>query len=409
MLCSLLPKFGGNLDRMDIFSKFKDFKVARQLEEAGVYPYFKVIQNAEGGTVYIDGKRKVMAGSNNYLGLTHHPKVRSAAKDAIEKYGTGCSGSRFLNGTIDLHIELEKRLAHFMGKEAALVYSTGFQTNLGTISCLTDENDLIFSDEENHASIIEGTRLAEGETIVFKHNDMKDLEAKLKEHQDVKGKIVITDGVYSMTGDIAPLDQIVKISKKYNARIMLDDAHGIGVLGKNGKGTADHFNVTNDIDIIMGTFSKSFASLGGFIVATEEVIHYIKHKSRAFIFSAAMPPASLATVLSVLDILEESDEHVQRLWKITHKMQKGFQSMGYDTSPSKTPIIPINIGDEARTFFFAKAIYDAGVFTNPVVAPGVPPGQGIIRTSYMASHTDQELNLILDTFHTIGKMCEMIK
>jgi len=394
---------------MGIFKKCRDFTTAKEARDAGLYPYFRVIDNAEGGTVLIDGKKKVMAGSNNYLSLTSHPKVIAAAKKAVEKYGTGCSGSRFLNGTIALHIELEKRLAHFMQKEAALVYSTGFQTNLGTISCLVGSEDVIFSDSENHASIIEGTRLAQGPTIVFNHNDMADLERLLKEHKNATGKLIVTDGVFSMTGDIAKLDEIVNLAKKYGARIMLDDAHGIGVLGKLGRGTADHFKATKDVDIIMGTFSKSFASLGGFIVACEEVIEYVKHHARAFIFSASMPPSAIAAVLAALDVMETESEHIENLWDNTRKMKKGFDNMGYNTSPSQTPIIPINIGDELRTLFFAKAIYDEGVFANPVLPPGVPKDQSLIRTSFMAKHTEKELNTILNIFEKVGKTCELIR
>lgn len=393
---------------MDIVQKCTDFKIAKQLQESGLYPYFRVIDNFSEGTVSIEGQKKVMAGSNNYLGLTQHPKLIKAAKEALDKYGTGCSGSRFLNGTIDLHIELEKRLAHFMQKEEALLFSTGFQTNLGTISCLVGENDVIFSDSENHSSIIEGTRLAEGKTVVYAHNDMTDLERLLKEHESSPGKLIITDGVFSMSGDIAKLDKIVALSKKYKARIMVDDAHGIGVLGKCGRGTADHFGVTDDVDIIMGTFSKSFASLGGFIVASPDIIHYVKHHARPFIFSASMPPSAVATVIAALDVMETEPQHIDRLWKNTEKMKKGFDDMGYDTSPSQTPIIPINIGDDIRTFLFAKAIYDAGVFSNPVVSPGVPAGKGLVRTSYMATHTQAELSFILDTFQKVGKMCEII-
>ncbi|OGQ61845.1 MAG: 8-amino-7-oxononanoate synthase [Deltaproteobacteria bacterium RIFCSPLOWO2_12_FULL_38_8] len=394
---------------MDILQKCREFTIARQLQESGLYPYFRVIEKFEGGSVHIDGQKKVMAGSNNYLGLTQHPKIIKAAQKALDKYGTGCSGSRFLNGTIDLHVELEKRLARFIEKEEALLYSTGFQTNLGTISCLIDAADLIFSDSENHASIIEGTQLAEGKTIVYQHNDMADLERLLKEHEKTSGKLIVTDGVFSMTGDIAKLDKIVALAKKYGARIMVDDAHGIGVLGKQGRGTTDHFGVTKDVDIIMGTFSKSFGSLGGFIVASSDLIHYVKHHARTFIFSASMPPSAVATVMAALEVMETENEHIEKLWKNTEKMKKGFDDMGYDTSPSQTPIIPINIGDDIRTFMFAKAIYDEGVFSNPVVAPGVPPGKGLVRTSYMASHTEKELDFILDTFQKIGKLCEIIQ
>ncbi len=394
---------------MDLFDKCRNFKLARELEASGLYPYFRVIEQAECGTVVIDGQKKVMAGSNNYLGLTQHPSVIEAGQKAIKKYGSGCSGSRFLNGTIDLHIQLEERLSKFMQKESALIYSTGFQTNVGTISCLVGPQDVIFSDSDNHASIIEGTRLSDGKTVVYQHNDMADLERLLKENNDAPGKLIITDGVFSMTGDIAKLDEIVKLSKKYTARVMVDDAHGLGVLGEKGRGTADHFNVTKDVDIIMGTFSKSFASLGGFIVASEEIIHYVKHRSRCFIFSASIPPSAAATALAVLDLMEKDDSHIKRLWLHTHKMKKGFDDLGYDTNPSQTPIIPINIGDDIRTFLFAKAIYDAGVFCNPVVSPGVPPGQGLVRTSYMSTHTDKELDQILDVFEKVGKMCEIIQ
>lgn len=397
---------------MDIFEKCyrsTAIEIVKQLQESGLYPYFRTIEGGEGGTVSIDGQKKVMAGSNNYLGLTRHPKVIEAAKKAMDKYGSGCSGSRFLNGTIKLHIELEERLANFMQKEDALVYSTGFQTNLGTISCLVGPDDIILSDSDNHASIIEGTKLADGKTVVYKHNDMEDLERLLKEYHYVHGKLIVTDGVFSMTGAIAHLDQMVKLAKKYNARIMVDDAHGIGVLGEKGRGTTDHFKVTKDVDLIMGTFSKSFASLGGFIVASKDIIHYIKHHARSFIFSASIPPSAAATAIAVLDLIENDDSHVQNLWKNTRKMKKSFDELGYNTAPSQTPIIPINIGDDVRTFFFAKAIYDEGVFSNPVVSPGVPPGQGLVRTSYMATHQEHELNFILDVFEKVGRRCEIIQ
>lgn len=394
---------------MDLFKKCRDFNRVKLLQESGLYPYFRVIENSEGGTVRIDGQKKVMAGSNNYLGLTQHPKVKEAAKYALEKYGTGCSGSRFLNGTIDLHTQLEEKLARFLNKEEAVLYSTGFQANLGTISCLAGKDDIIFSDADNHASIIEGTRLSEGKTVVYEHNDMEDLERLLKIHESTSGKLIVTDGVFSMTGDIVKLDRLVALAKKYGSRVMVDDAHSIGVLGRQGRGTADHFGLTNDVDIVMGTFSKSFASLGGFIAASKEVIHYIRHTSRAFIFSASMPPAAVAAVIAVLDLITAEDEHVDRLWRNTRKMKKGFDEMGYDTRPSETPIIPLNIGDDLRTFYFAKAIYDAGVFSNPVVAPGTPPGKGLVRTSYMSTHTDDELNFILETFHKVGRVCEIIR
>ena len=392
----------------DLFNKCSEFQVVKKIQEAGLYHYFKVIKNGENGTAEIDGQKKIMAGSNNYLGLTHHPKIKEAARKAIEKYGTGCSGSRFLNGTIDLHIELEEQLARFMGKEDAVVFSTGFQANLGTISCPVGEEDVIFSDSENHASIIEGTRLASGKTTIYGHHDMMALEKLLQEHEDAPGKLIVTDGVFSMTGDIAKLDQIVALAKKYGARVMVDDAHGIGVLGKNGRGTADHFHLTSEVDIIMGTFSKSLASLGGFIAATKEVIHYIKHNARSFIFSASMPPAAIAPVIAALDIMETENEHIENLWKNTRKMKAALDEMGYNTEPSKTPIIPINVGDDFQTLYFAKAIYEGGVFSNPVLPPAVAKGHSLLRTSYMASHTEKELDFILSVFEKTGRSFELI-
>jgi len=393
---------------MDLFDKCQEFQLARQLIKAGLYPFFRPIQKPMGGRAVIEGKEKVMAGSNNYLGLTHHPKVKEAAIRAIEKYGTGCSGSRFLNGTIDLHLELEAKLAKFMNKEEALVFSTGFQTNLGAISCLVGENDIVFSDSENHASIIEGIRLTPGKRVIYEHNNMQELRAKLEKYQDAPGKFVVADGVFSMTGELCRLKELVDVSKEYGARIFVDDAHGIGVLGDNGRGVLEHFGVIDDVDLVMGTFSKSFASIGGFVAGSEEVIHFIKHQSRAMIFSAALPPSAIASVIAALEIIETEPEQRDRLWKNTLKVRRGFEAMGLDPSPSETPILPIYVKDTVKTLSLGQAMFEAGVFANPVVNPGVPPGKELIRTSYMAIHTDEELDTVLSVTEKLVKKFELV-
>lgn len=376
---------------------------------AGLYPYFRAIQSGPGSEVIIDGKKMIMIGSNNYLGLTGHPKVIEASINAIRKYGSGCTGSRFLNGTLDLHEELEYRLAKFMNREAALCFSTGFQTNQGAISTLVGKDDLVFTDRSDHASIVDGCRLAFGKTIKYKHNDMDDLERVLKMYEDTDvGKLIVTDGVFSMEGDIINLPRLAELAKKYNARIYIDDAHSIGVLGKHGRGTGEYWNMEHAVDIVMGTFSKSFASLGGFIVGDEYVIHYIKHHARALIFSASMPPAAVATVIACLDIIESEPERLEQLWKNTRKMKEGFTSLGFNTGSSETPIIPIYIGDEERCFAFWKLLFENGVFANPTIAPAVPPGQALIRTSYMATHTEEELDRVLEIFAKLGKKFGLI-
>jgi len=376
---------------------------------AGLYPYFRAIQSGPGSEVIIDGKKMIMIGSNNYLGLTGHPKVIEAAINAIRKYGSGCTGSRFLNGTLDLHEELEYRLAKFMNREAALCFSTGFQTNQGAISTLVGKDDLVFTDRADHASIVDGCRLAFGKTIKYKHNDMDDLERVLKMYADTEaGKLIVTDGVFSMEGDIVKLPRLAELAKKYNARIYIDDAHSIGVLGKHGRGTGEYWNMEHAVDVVMGTFSKSFASLGGFIAGDEYVIHYIKHHARALIFSASMPPAAVATVLACLDIIESEPERLEQLWKNTRKMKEGFTSLGFNTGNSETPIIPIFIGEEERCFAFWKLLFENGIFANPTIAPAVPPGQALIRTSYMATHTEEELDRVLETFAKLGKKFGLI-
>ncbi|OPX32377.1 MAG: 8-amino-7-oxononanoate synthase [Candidatus Latescibacteria bacterium 4484_181] len=356
---------------MDLFEKCESYTEAREAIAEGYYPYFMPIESTDGTEVVIRGKRLIMVGSNNYLGLTNHPKVKEAAIEAIRKYGSGCTGSRFLNGTLDLHEELEDRLAGFMGKEAALVFSTGFQTNQGTISTIVNKGDVVITDRADHASIIDGCRLAYGEMKRFKHNDMKDLEKVLASCQPDSGKLIVTDGVFSMEGDIADLPGIVELADRYKCRVMVDDAHSIGVLGKGGRGTAEHFGLEEEVDIVMGTFSKSFASIGGFIVADEEVIDYIKHHSRALIFSASMPPSAVATVIAALEVIQTEPERRERLWENTRKMRKGFQEMGFNTGESQTPIIPIIIGDRMKTFQAWKMLFEEGIFTNPAITPWV--------------------------------------
>ncbi|HXG61026.1 MAG TPA: pyridoxal phosphate-dependent aminotransferase family protein [Planctomycetota bacterium] len=392
--------------KADLFQKCRSYTRHKEAEANGLYPYFKAIESGADAEVMIRGRRMIMIGSNNYLGLTTHPKVKEAAKRAIDKYGSGCTGSRFLNGTLDIHEELEHRLARFVRKEKALLFSTGFQTNLGTISTLVGKDDVILCDRMNHASIIDGCRLAWGRTIKFKHNDIEDLERILTsvEMEEANGSIlVITEGVFSMEGDLGVLPDIVALKRKYGFRILLDDAHGIGYMGPGGRGTAEHFGAEAETDLIMGTFSKSFASLGGFIAGEGDVIDYIKHHARALIFSASMPPASVATVLAALDVMEREPEHRERLWRNTRKMQAAFRSMGFNIGRTQSPVVPIIIGDFEKTLIFWKELFEAGVFVNPIVSPAVPPDMCLLRTSYMATHTDDELDRVLEIMGRIGK------
>ena len=367
----------------DLFSKCYRFEDAKKLQAMGLYPYFRPITASTGNNVVTNGKRQVMIGSNNYLGLTHDPRVMEAAKKAVDQYGTGCTGSRFLNGNLDLHEELEARLAKFIGKEAALCFSTGFFVNQGTLGALVGRSDVIYSDRENHASIIEGTQVALGDTLRFKHNDMEDLERVLKNSREkYDGAIIVADGVFSMSGDILNLP---------------------GVLGERGEGTGHHFKMHQDVDLVMGTFSKSFASIGGFIAGSADVIHYIKHKARPFIFSAAMAPASTATALKCLDIMETEPEHLVNLKKNAAYMSKGLKEMGFNTLNSQTPIIPLLIGDDATAFMISQKLCEEGVFVTPVVRPAVPEGCALIRTSYMASHTHADLDYALEHLQKIGR------
>ncbi len=388
----------------DLFTKCATYDVAKKIQAAGLYCFFRPIEETTGGNVVTHGKKRVMIGSNNYLGLTHDPRVIEAAKVAIDRFGTGFTGSRFLNGNSVLHEELEEKLARYTQKEAALVFATGFQSNQGALSCLVGKKDVIFSDQENHASIIEGTRSAAGETIVFRHNDPADLEAKLKEHRHrFEGALIVADGVFSMSGDILKLPEIVALAKKYNCRTYVDDAHAVGVLGPKGQGTEFHFDAPNSADIVMGTFSKSFASVGGYVAGSKDVIDYIKHNARHFMFTAAMPPAAAATVLECMRIVQEEPHHLENLRKNALKMSNELNRMGYYTLGSQTPIIPLLIGDDMTALAFTQKLYENGVFATPVVRPAVPDGCALIRTSYMATHTEADLDYALTVLEKLGK------
>jgi len=392
---------------MDLFEKCRQYTAARDAKAAGLYPYFIPLTDSEGTDVTVGDHRLIMIGSNNYLGLTTHPKVRQAAIEATRRYGTSCTGSRFLNGTLELHLELERRLAAFMGTEAALVFSTGYQTNLGTISALVGRGDFVITDKEDHASIVDGCRLAFGETRRFRHGDLAHLDRVLANLPEDVGKMVVVDGVFSMGGDVASLPDLVPVCQKYGARLMVDDAHSIGVLG-GGRGTAAHFGVTDQVDLTMGTFSKSFASLGGFIAGAADVIHYIQHNARSLIFSASMPPSNAAAALAALDVMETEPERIARVNQIGERMRAGFRELGFNVGMSETPIIPIIIGDNTATFKAWRSLYEAGVYTNPVISPAVPPELALLRTSYMATHTDEQLDRVLETFANVGRALDLI-
>lgn len=392
---------------MDLFDKMRTFTRAKEAMEMGWYPYFQPLSDSEGTIAIFKGKEVVMIGSNNYLGLTTHPKVRQAAIDAIERFGTSCTGSRFLNGTLEFHLELDRRLAAFVGKEAALVFPTGYQTNVGTISALVQKGDYVIIDKDDHASIVDGCFMSRGEMRRFSHNDPDSLDRTLSRLPEDAGKLVVVDGVYSMGGDIAPLPQLVEIAKRYGARIMVDDAHSLGVLA-DGRGTAAHFGLTDEVDLIMGTFSKSFASIGGFIAGSADAMHYIQHHARALMFSASLPAPNAAAVLAALTIIETEPEHVQRLWDNANYMRAGLDRLGYDTGPSETPIIPLVIRDEYRTVLAWHALIENGVYTNPVVPPGVPPNGSLLRTSYMATHTKEHLDRALHGLEIVGRNLDLI-
>ena len=385
-----------------IFKKAYDFTKADEIKEQGLYPYFKPLQATDGTTVQIEGREVIMAGSNNYLGLTNDPRVIKAAQDVIRTYGTGCTGSRYLNGTLDLHLELEEKLAKFMNKESCVLFSTGYQTNEGSIQTIAGRNDIIFSDRDNHACIVVGTQVSNAKTVRYRHNDMDHLRTMLEKADPNAGKIIATDGVFSMSGTLAKVPELVKLAKEFDAALYLDDAHAVGVVGDGGRGSASVFGLSDEVDLISGTFSKSFASLGGFIVGDRPVIEFIRHQSPAHIFSASMPPANVATVLKSLEILQEETWRLERLEEISDYMRKELRNLGFNVWSSQTPIIPVVIGEMYNCFRFWKDLFEAGVYVNAVVPPAVPRGQALVRTSYMATHTDEHLDKILSAFKKVG-------
>jgi 8-amino-7-oxononanoate synthase len=393
---------------MSLFDKCYGYTTAREVEATGFYPYFRAITESHDTEVVVEGNRKVMVGSNNYLGLTHHPRVLAAAEHALRRYGSGCTGSRFLNGTLDLHERLEDELASFLGKESALVFSTGFQTNLGVLASLAGRGDHIFSDKLNHASIVDGIRLSFAESHRYGHADMEGLERRLKSVPGEAGKMIVTDGIFSMEGDIAPLPAITSLAKVYGAKVVVDDAHAFGVLGRTGAGTAEHFGLVDDVDLIVTTFSKSLASIGGVVAGPEAVIHYLKHHARPLIFSASMPPSAVATVLAALDVLRTEPERLESLWRNTRRMQAGLKELGYDIGDSETPVVPVVIGELDRMLMFWKELFDAGVFTNPVTPPAVPEDSCRLRISLMATHTDDHIDQVLDAFSQVGRQMAVI-
>ncbi|MFH1010196.1 MAG: aminotransferase class I/II-fold pyridoxal phosphate-dependent enzyme [bacterium] len=388
---------------MRIIEKVRKYQKAREVIAAGIYPYFRPIESDQDTVVGMYGKQVLMLGSNNYLGLTNHPEVKQAAIEAIQRYGTGCAGSRFLNGTLRIHIECEEKLAEFMEKEAVLLYSTGFQVNQGVISALVGRNSVVVTDSLDHASIIDGARLAFGKMAKFRHNSSADLERVLK-NLGSKSKLVVTEGIFSMDGDICRLPEIVEVCKKYHADIFLDDAHSIGVLGPKGDGTANHFRLNGEVEMVMGTFSKSLASIGGFVAASEDVIHYLRHHSRALIFSASPPPASVAAVITALKIIVREPERRELLWRNANHLRSGLKAIGFDTGKSETPIIPVFIGDEIKAFHVCHWLQDEGIFVNPVVPPAVQPGQSMIRFSVMSTHTIEQLDFALDKLEKLPRL-----
>jgi 8-amino-7-oxononanoate synthase len=395
---------------VDIFQKCRDSSSRTvEMRAAGVYPYYRILSSAQDPVVIHEGQELVMLGSNNYLGLTNHPEVKQAAGTALARYGTGCAGSRLLNGTLDIHVQLEQRLAEFLGRGAVLIFSTGYQVNLGVLSCLLDRSDVAFLDSLDHACIIDGCRLGFGRSYKFRHNDMAHLEKKLENAPDEKGKLIVVDGVFSMEGDLAPLPQIVELKRRYGARLMVDDAHGLGVFGEHGRGTPEHFDVESDVDLVMGTFSKSLAAVGGFIAGDPIVVEHIKHHARSAIFSAAPPPASVAAALKALEIVEREPERRKRLWESTDYMKREFVNLGFDTGSSASPVIPLVIGDDMDVYQMTTRLQQEGVFANPVVTPAVPPGEAMMRTSYMATHTREHLDVALAAFAKVGREMGVIR
>jgi 8-amino-7-oxononanoate synthase len=383
---------------MNLIEKSIRFTRAREAQAAGYYPFFIPIGQSTGTEVLINGEPKIMMGSNNYLGLTHHPKILAAAEAALKRYGTGCTGSRYLSGNLDLHEQLEDRLARFMGQEAALVFSTGYQTNLGVVATFIGREDYLFMDKLNHASLVDSARLAYGKVCRYPHNDLKTLERQLARTPQDAGKLIVTDGVFSMEGDIAKMEGLVALAEEYGADLLVDDAHAIGVLGKGGGGTAQHFRLEERVTLTVATFSKSLAAIGGVVVGPEPIIHYLKHHARPLIFSASMPPASVATVLAALDVIDEEPERREALWRNTRRMQSGLKSLGYDIGDSETPIIPILIGDIGTMIVLWRSLFDQGIFTNPVIPPAVPEHSCRLRISMMATHTNEQIDFVLEAF-----------
>ena len=390
-------------------AKLSKYQEPQKAKAAGIYPYFRAISSEQDTEVIINGKKVLMFGSNSYMGLTNHPKVKEAAIEATKKYGTGCAGSPFLNGTLDIHKQLEARLAEFVGKEDAMIYSTGFEVNLGVVSCITGREDYVILDEQDHASIIEGRRLSFSTPLKYKHNDMDSLEDQLKKCAPDKVKLIVTDGVFSMAGDVAKLPKIVELAKKYDATVMVDEAHGIGVFGKQGRGTCDHFGVTNDVDLIMGTFSKSFASLGGFIATDKEITNFLRHHSRSYIFTASITPASTAAANAALDIMLNEPERQENLWKLTNYALEGFRNMGCEIGHTETPIIPLYIRDNYKTFTVTRDLLNEGVFVNPVVSPAVAPHDTLIRFSLMATHTKEQVTVALEKIQKVFRQNGILK
>ncbi|MEP6591537.1 MAG: pyridoxal phosphate-dependent aminotransferase family protein [Gemmatimonadota bacterium] len=386
-----------------LFDKCRNFTQAREIQAAGLYPYFKPISESEDTVVVIEGQKRIMLGSNNYLGLTHHPKVLEEAAKALHRYGAGCTGSRFLNGSLDLHEQLESALAEFLGKEACLVFSTGYGANLGLISGLLGRGETVYLDKLDHACIVDGAKLSYGETQRFNHGDLAQLTRLLEKNTSGKGTMIVVDGVYSMEGDIADLPELSRIANQFGAALVVDDAHALGVLGPNGQGTGSHWGLQHEVDIVAGTFSKSLASVGGFVAADEQVIHFLKHHSRPFIFTASLPPANTAGVLAALEVLQQEPWRRDALWANARRLRDGFRHLGFEIGPTETPIIPVLTGPLDTTFIFWRKLYDAGVFTNPVVPPAVPASQCRLRTSVMATHTAAQIDQALEAFSTIGK------
>ena len=391
-----------------LLKKVRDYTDADRIRQTGLYPYFRPICSAQDTEVVMDGRKVLMMGSNSYLGLTNHPEIKKAVIAAVEKYGSGCAGSRFLNGTLDIHIVLEERLAAHVNKEAALLYSTGFQTNLGVISALVSRNDYVIIDKEDHASIVDGCLLSFGEFVRFSHNDMKGLESKLQKCGEDSGKLVAVDGVFSMSGDIVDLPGVTELADRYKATVMVDDAHGIGVLGQRGAGTASHFGLTDKVHLIMGTFSKSLASLGGFIASDAKTIDFLKHCSRALMFSASISPANAAAALCALEIMQREPERIAKLWLVTGLLRKGLKELGFNTGTSNTPIIPVHVGDMITCFKMCRRLEEEGIFVNPVVAPAVPQTDTLLRMSVMATHTEEQIRFALDKMEKVGKEAHVI-